>query len=457
LCGVDVAVMNSSADRARPVPYRHVPDVAIDGTACAAELTGREIPVHHDQRPTIPSALVFEHPAELTPSGIGNSFCASTLRRVRNHAGDIKVLDDYHVVGFDEICRELVKNVISCIADAFMDPRYFACLAPSAVGLMSVRISFLLSGKFSLLYGEPFFQLAEMPWIGDDGHMSVAVEQSGVALDSKVYRHRPARGGKKKHRPAGWQGRFFAQHGYVMPSAAVALHGHADNSPLERLGNDRAYPAYLGEFYPAVTDGDVAAHIPGRVGLHRVSLALEPRLPVLFRIVPAPCVGEVAERRLEGYGVPLGEPACIGALLESGEPVCAYSVGQSSASGFLCLFPEGEGFVENEASLTEHAVYPPLLFGSGIYAHPVRPHVPLERLRSAWTVLRFLSVLYITHSLRTRRSARCHPGSGCTAGPGLRCFRSRWTRSTTGSRYCLPTTPGGARGIAGRATVRTFP
>ena len=154
LCGIDVAVVNSPAYGAGPLPYLHVLHIPVDGAACPAKLAGREIPVHDHQFPTVPSALVFEQTAKLAPPGIGNGFCASTLRRVRNHAGDIKVLDDYHVVGFDEICRELVECIISCVADALapetcalsdrqgslriacrlliMDPRYFVYLAPSA-------------------------------------------------------------------------------------------------------------------------------------------------------------------------------------------------------------------------------------------------------------------------------------------------------------------------------------
>ena len=147
LCGIDVAVVNSSAYGAGPLPYLHVLHIPVDGAACPAKLAGREIPVHDHQFPTVPSALVFEQTAKLAPPGIGNGFCASTLRRVRNHASDVKVLDDYHVVGFDEICRELVECVISCIADTFMDPRHLVCLAPSAVGL---RFCFLASFRCSM-------------------------------------------------------------------------------------------------------------------------------------------------------------------------------------------------------------------------------------------------------------------------------------------------------------------
>jgi len=79
----------------------------------------------------------------------------------------------------------------------------------------------------------------------------------------------------------------------------VAFHGHGDDPTGERTGYDRPYPADPGELYPAVADGDIAVDIPGRVGLHRVSLALELGFPVLFLVKPCPCVGKVAEGRLE--------------------------------------------------------------------------------------------------------------------------------------------------------------
>ena len=100
----------------------------------------------------------------------------------------------YHVVGFDEICREFVESVVPCVADTFVDPCTLRALAPSAFGVL------ILSGELPLLYGESFFELPKCPPRVETTDTCPSLSNRvAVALDSKVYRYALPAGGRRKH------------------------------------------------------------------------------------------------------------------------------------------------------------------------------------------------------------------------------------------------------------------
>ena len=130
LCGIDIAVVNRAAFRARP-PSDIEPHLVHDVLALAARLAGREPSIHHDHGTAVPFGLVLDHAAEFSETRVSDM---PRQRRVFNHAFHVQIFDTDYLVLAHKSGRERVHGVTALVRHSTMSagdtkPLFLSALA----------------------------------------------------------------------------------------------------------------------------------------------------------------------------------------------------------------------------------------------------------------------------------------------------------------------------------------
>jgi hypothetical protein len=144
LGGVVVPIVDGVAAGTRPRADRQrqlVHDIA----AATTPLTAGVEPINLDKRPAVPLGLVRQLPKDLPPADIGDVF---GQRRVLDHALDVQVFHDNHLVFADQSCRHLMNKVHPAIGDFLVHLGHFQAR------LVAVLRSLLFPGHLPLPAGQ---------------------------------------------------------------------------------------------------------------------------------------------------------------------------------------------------------------------------------------------------------------------------------------------------------------
>ncbi len=157
LSGVDIAIMDSTALRARPVTDIKPKFVQLV-QALAASLARRQPSVHDNQGPAVPFGLVLKLPTELSPARIRDR---AGKPGVLKHVRDLEVFDTNNLMFTHKPRGDRVQCVASLVGD-------FAMGAGNTKPLLLPPLAVLLPArKASLLLTKIAQTASEFAWVLD--------------------------------------------------------------------------------------------------------------------------------------------------------------------------------------------------------------------------------------------------------------------------------------------------
>ncbi|CAL9404685.1 hypothetical protein SUDANB121_01544 [Nocardiopsis dassonvillei] len=304
-----------------------------DPVAVRAGARGGEEPVHDDQVPPVPGALVLQHGPRLPPRRVGNG---AGRVSVLGHVADDEVLDHGRLVPAGEPSGELAQEVPAPVDGPRMDAPRFAS------GPGPVRRPLLLTGELPLCLGRPLPVAVLVvgvvdPLPGGQGHRGGR---------SRVHPHHGAGCGN------GLDG-VLAQQGHEPPSRRIPAHGHRRG---HRSLGQRPRPhgvqglGHLGREQPPVAVAEGAGGVLRR--RPRPLARFEPRIPRTLGEEVRESRLEVTRCLLQRHRRHLGQERVLLGLLPGGEHRRRVVVGHPAPLGAPCLRPGVRCEVVDQAHTT---------------------------------------------------------------------------------------------------------
>lgn len=330
-----------------PLPIRER-EAIVERATAVAHLRRRKEAIDHDERLSVPQALVFQLPPELAHRSIAKRLGQLGSRK----ALDVQVLDADRVIPTHEAGRELVDEVVSLACGLLVGTgQFLAGLIPSLRSQFAAGDSLLGTANLLRRLAIKLRRLGRLVGRvrGDD-----EVGQSEVDADD--LRGMGRRDGNIRHLE------LDRQADVPMPVGLPGERG-ALGRPVHFLGLPDTDPTNLGDVDFAVRDLDPL----GDAESSTVPLAtLEPRIAgsTLEEIHEGSM--QVFEDLLEGLGIALGKPRRFGLGLQFGQLGRELGQRYRLTGGRIGLFPPGKCPVPDEPASARHPVQglPLILLGS---------------------------------------------------------------------------------------------